>query len=95
MIKRFRFELILFVILALFVAWVWHKQEPKAPLSKAETSRYLAVIEAKFPMPKGMDRAATVARQITNEIDIKPPKHEERPADASEMHQQEQNRVGG
>lgn len=62
MIKRFRFEFILFVVLALFVAWVWHKQEPGAPLSKAETSRYLAVIEAKFPMPEGMDRAATVAR---------------------------------
>ncbi len=62
MIRRFRFELILIVVLALFVAWVWHKQEPNAPLSNAETDRYMAVIEAKFPMPGGMDKPATMSR---------------------------------
>jgi uncharacterized protein (DUF1330 family) len=62
MIRRFRIELILALVLALSVAWVWHKQEPNAPLTRAETDRYLAVIAAKFPMPDGMDKAATLAR---------------------------------
>lgn len=62
MIRRFRFELVLALVLALFVAWAWHKQEPNAPLSKAETDRYLAVVAAKFPIPDGMDKAATLAR---------------------------------
>lgn len=65
MIKRFRFEMILAAILALLVAWAWHKQEPNAPLTRTETDRYLAVIAAKFPMPDGMDKAATLARLRT------------------------------
>lgn len=62
MIKRFRFELVLALVLALFVAWTWHKQEPNAPLTRAETDRYLAVVGDKFPIPDGMDKAATLAR---------------------------------
>ncbi|MDP3908631.1 hypothetical protein [Novosphingobium sp.] len=62
MIKRFRFELILAVVLMLFVAWTWHKQEPNAALTRAETDRYLAIVSAKFPMPDRMDRPATLAR---------------------------------
>lgn len=62
MIKRFRFELVFAAVLALFVAWAWHKQEPNAPLTRAETDRYLAVVAEKFPIPDGMDKAATLAR---------------------------------
>lgn len=62
MIRRFRFELILALILALFVAWVWHKQEPNDPLTRAETDRYLAVVAAKFPIPDGQDRTRMTAR---------------------------------
>lgn len=62
MIKRFRFELLLASVLALFVIWAWHKQEPNAPLTRAETERYLAAIAEKFPMPEGMDKTAALSR---------------------------------
>ena len=55
-------EILLAALLALFVVWVWRKQEPRRPLRPDETDRYLGVIEAKFPMPDGMDKPALLAR---------------------------------
>lgn len=60
--KHFRFEILMVVLLALAVSWVWHKQEPDAPLTAAETERYIAKIGAGFPVPDGQDRAAMMAR---------------------------------
>jgi len=54
--------LILGAALALFVWWAWRKQEPRRPLTPAEIDRYCEVVDAKFPVPDGQDRAAWVAR---------------------------------
>lgn len=56
------FLLGLAAVLALFVFWVWRKQEPRRPLTVSEIDRYCAVIEAHFPIPDGIDRAAMIAR---------------------------------
>ena len=58
----FTFELILAAALALFVLWAWRKQEPRRPLTPAEIEHYLAIVEAKFPMPDALDRSALLAR---------------------------------
>lgn len=49
-------------VLALFVLWVWRKQEPRRPLTAAEIDRYCAILEARFPVPENQDRAAWMAR---------------------------------
>ena len=56
------FLLLLAAALALFVWWVWRKQEPRRPLTSAEIDRYCKVIDAEFPISDGLDRAAWVAR---------------------------------
>lgn len=56
------FLALLAAILALFVYWVWRKQEPRRPLTATEIERYCAAIEAGFPVPDGQDRADWVAR---------------------------------
>lgn len=53
---------LLAAILALFVLWVWRKQEPRRPLTAAEIDKYCTVIAARFPVPDGQDPAAWVAR---------------------------------
>lgn len=53
---------LLAAVLALFVLWVWRKQEPRRPLTAAEIDHYCAIIEAQFPVPDGQDRAAMAAR---------------------------------
>lgn len=58
----FTLELVLAVILGLFVAWAWRKQEPRRPLTRDEIERYCAIVEAKFPKPDAMDRARMLAR---------------------------------
>lgn len=60
--KRFRFEIALAVVLALFVAWAWHKQEPADPLTPAEAERYVATIAAKYPFADDQDKNAMLAR---------------------------------
>ena len=49
-------------ILVLFVLWVWHKQEPRRPLTSAELDRYCAEVEARFPVSDDQDAAAMAAR---------------------------------
>lgn len=56
------FLIVLGAVLCAFVFWVWRKQEPRRPLSKAEIDRYCEVVEAQFPVPADQDRAAWVAR---------------------------------
>ena len=56
------FLVLLAAILALFVYWVWRKQEPSRPLTAAEIERYCSAIEAGFPVPDDLDRAAWIAR---------------------------------
>lgn len=53
---------LLATVLALFVLWVWRKQEPRRPLTVAEIDRYCETIHASFPVPDHQDRAAWVAR---------------------------------
>jgi len=53
---------LLAAVLALFVLWVWRKQEPRRPLTPVEIDRYCATIHARFPVPDHQDRAAWVAR---------------------------------
>lgn len=53
---------LLAAVLALFVLWVWRKQEPRRPLTAAEIDRYCAILEARFPVPESQDRAAWMAR---------------------------------
>lgn len=60
--KRFRFELILALVLGVLTALYWHSQEPDDPLTKAETDRYMAVIELKFPFPTAELKASALVR---------------------------------
>lgn len=62
MMKRFRFEAILALVLILFVVWAWHKQEPNDPLTQAETDRYMSAIAKNLPLPAGTDRESALAR---------------------------------
>lgn len=48
--------------LAVFVLWVWRKQEPRRPLTAAEIERYCEIIDARFPIPDHQDRTDWVAR---------------------------------
>lgn len=53
---------LLAIVLALFVIWVWRKQEPRRPLTAAEIDRYCAEVQARFPVAEGQDAAAMAAR---------------------------------
>jgi len=60
--KRFRFELILALVLGVLTTLYWHSQEPGDPLTKAESDRYIAVIDAKFPFPTAELKTAALIR---------------------------------